>query len=99
VAGGAYILIAVTFAIATGVIGRSKGSSFLLWFVIGGVVPLLGLIAVILFRREADEPVRRCPSCDKELKLYVQVCSRCGADLYLPERTEAAEVGPTATRP
>jgi hypothetical protein len=97
VAGGAYLLIALTFAIATGMIGRSKGSSFLLWFVIGGVVPLLGLIAVVLFRRERDEPVRQCPSCGKELKLYVQVCPRCGADLYLPD-TEAAEMRPTATR-
>jgi len=99
VAGGAYVLIALTFAIATGVIGRSKGSSFLLWFVIGGVVPLLGLIAVILYRRETDEPERRCPSCGKGLKLYVQVCPRCGLDLYLPEPAENPGSGPTATRP
>lgn len=83
--GGAYIVIALTFGIATGVIGRAKGSSFLIWFAIGAVLPLLGLIAVILYRSEHTEPERRCPNCNKVVKLYVQVCPRCGTDLYLPE--------------
>ena len=92
-AGGAYILIAVTFGIATGVIGRAKGSSFLLWFLIGAVVPLLGLIVVILYRGEKREPERRCPTCGKNLKLYVQVCPRCGTDLYLPDPSEVHQPG------
>jgi predicted RNA-binding Zn-ribbon protein involved in translation (DUF1610 family) len=95
VAGGAYIVIALTFAIATGAIGRAKGSSFLLWFLIGGVLPLLGLIGAILYRREHDEPEDTCPTCGKTLKLYVQVCPRCGTDLYRADRLES----PTATRP
>ena len=32
------------------IIGRGKGSSFWIWFLIGTVLPLLGLIAVILYR-------------------------------------------------
>ena len=47
--------------------------------------PLLGLIAVILYRVDKDEPERQCPTCHKALKLYVQVCPRCGTDLYLPD--------------
>jgi hypothetical protein len=90
-AGGAYVLIALTFGIATGVIGRAKGSSFLLWFLIGGIVPLLGMIVVILYRRETEEPERRCPSCGKVLKLYVQVCPYCGTDLYLPDPSEVRQ--------
>jgi hypothetical protein len=98
-AGGAYVLIALTFGIATGVIGRAKGGSFLLWFLIGAIVPILGIIVVILYRREQDEPERACPRCGKVLKLYVQVCPRCGLDLYLPEPADAPESGATATRP
>ena len=86
--GGEYVLIAVCFGIATGAIGRAKGGSFLLWFIIGGAVPLLGLIAVILHRTEQNEPERICPTCRKQLKLYVQVCPRCGTDLYLPDPAE-----------
>jgi hypothetical protein len=80
-----YLVIAFCFGIATGIIGRSKGSSFFIWFLIGTVLTLLGLVAVILYRVEKDEPERQCPRCHKSLKLYVQVCPRCGTDLYLPD--------------
>ena len=52
---------------------------------VGMVLPPLGLIAVILYRVDKDEPERQCPNCHKPLKLYVQVCPRCGTDLYLPD--------------
>ena len=80
-----YLLIAFLFGLATAIIGKAKGSSFWLWLLIGAVLPLLGLVAVIFYRREKDEPERPCPSCGKALKLYVQVCPRCGEDLYLPD--------------
>ena len=83
-AGGAYVIIALTFGIATAIIGRAKGSSFFIWLLVGTVLPVLGLIAVILYRAETEEPERRCPRCGKVHKLYVQVCTRCGAELYLP---------------
>jgi hypothetical protein len=90
-AGGAYALIALTFGIATGVIGRSKGSSFFIWLIVGTVLPVLGLIGVVLYRPEAEEPERTCPTCGRTLKLYVQVCPRCGTDLYLPDPAEVRQ--------
>ena len=80
-----YLLIVFFCGLATGIIGKAKGSSFWIWFMVGGVLPILGLIAVVLYRREKDEPERQCPRCGKILKLYVQVCPRCGEDLYLPD--------------
>ena len=63
--GFEYPLIAVLFGIATGTIGRSKGSSFFIWFLVGSVLPLIGLVTVILYRSEKEEPERRCPRCGK----------------------------------
>jgi hypothetical protein len=83
-----YLVIAVGFGLATGIIARGKGSSFFIWFLVGAVLPLIGLAAVILYRSEDDEPERQCPTCNKVLKLYVQVCPRCGTDLYLPDPSE-----------
>ncbi len=84
-AGGAYAAIAISFGLATGFIGRGKGSSFWIWFVVGAVLPLFGLIAVVLYRSEHTEPERRCPRCGAVHKIYVQVCNRCGLDMDLPD--------------
>ena len=63
----------------------------MLWFFIGGFAPGLGLLAIILSRREQAEPERQCPNCGKVVKLYVQVCTRCGTDLYLPDPSEVRQ--------
>ncbi len=85
VAGGAYVAVAFCFGLATGFVGRGKGSSFFIWFMIGGILPLLGLIAAILYRSEHTEPERRCPRCGAVHKIHVQVCRRCGLDMDLPD--------------
>jgi hypothetical protein len=86
--GAQYVVVALSFGLATAIIGRAKGSSFFIWGIVGTVIPIGGLIAVILYRNEGDEPERRCPTCNNVVKLYVQVCPRCGTDLYLPDPSE-----------
>jgi hypothetical protein len=93
---GPALLIVVSFGLATGIIGRAKGSSFFIWFFVGAVLPLIGLIAVVLYRYEADEPERRCPRCGRVQKIYVQVCRSCGEDLYLPDPADVRH--PAAVR-
>jgi uncharacterized paraquat-inducible protein A len=91
--GYEYLFIAFSFGLATAIIGRVKGGSFWIWFVIGAVVPGIGLLAVILHRSDKHEPERECPNCHKAVKLYVQVCPRCGTDLYLPDPAEVRHPG------
>jgi len=93
---GPALLIILSFGLATGLIGRAKGSSFFIWFLVGAVLPLIGLVAVILYRFEADEPERRCPRCGRVQKIYVQVCRACGEDLYLPDPADVRH--PAAVR-
>jgi hypothetical protein len=86
-----YAIVAVSFGLATAIIGRAKGSSFFIWLLIGTILPILGLIAVILYRSEREEPERRCPRCGTMHKLYVQVCRHCGEDLFLPDPSEVRQ--------
>jgi len=85
VEGGAYLVIALSFALAGGIVGRLKGSSFLLWFAISGLVPFFGLLAAVAYRVESDELRRACPRCGKVVKLYDAKCMRCGEELEFPD--------------
>jgi hypothetical protein len=87
----AYVIIALCFAISGGVVGRIKGSSFWLWFVISGVVPVLGLLTALLYRYESEELRRRCPRCGRVTKIYDAICMRCGTELEFPEQPLAPE--------
>jgi len=87
----AYVIIAVCFGLAGGFVGRIKGSSFWLWFLISGAVPVLGLLAAILYRFERNELRRQCPNCGRVTKIYDAVCTRCGAELDFPEVALAPE--------
>jgi hypothetical protein len=81
----AYLVICLFFGLAGGWVGRIKGSSFVLWFLISALVPFLGLLAAVLYRHERDEVRRQCPRCGNVVKLYDQVCMRCGEDMDFPD--------------
>jgi len=83
-AGGAYLAIALSFGLAGGIVGRLKGSSFFIWFLVSAVVPFLGVAAALLYRVERDELRRQCPECGRVCKLYDALCVRCGAELEFP---------------
>jgi peptidoglycan/LPS O-acetylase OafA/YrhL len=80
-----YLVIAFFFGLAGGVVGRIKGSSFVLWFLISGILPVVGLLAAVLYRYEGDELRRQCPRCGKVVKLHDALCTRCGQELDFPE--------------
>jgi hypothetical protein len=80
-----YVTIALGFGFAGGIVGRVKGSSFLLWFLISGAVPIIGLLAAIAYRMESNELRRQCPRCGRVTKIYDALCTRCGTELEFPE--------------
>ena len=88
-AGGELLVILFFFGLSAGVIGKIKGSSFFLWFLIGFFLPFLGTLAAVFYRFEQREPRRRCPECGKLVPLHDQVCMRCGRDLDWPEGAAA----------
>ena len=88
---GGYIVICLFFGLAGGVVGRMKGSSFALWFLISGLVPFFGLLAAVFYRREDRELRRACPGCGRIVKLHDAKCMRCGEELEFPDAAIASE--------
>jgi hypothetical protein len=87
----AFVIIAVCFGLAGGIVGKVKGSSFLLWFLLSAIPPFIGLLAAIAYRVELDEPHRRCPTCGKVVPVYDALCTRCGTELDFPEPERAPQ--------
>jgi len=80
-----YLTVCVLSGVATAMVARAKGTSWLLWGLIGAILPILGLAGVLLFRRETEELRRQCPSCGRVCMIYDALCTRCGTELEFPE--------------
>ncbi len=89
--GMGLIVIMFFFGLAGGIIGRIKGSSFWIWFMVSGLIPFLGLLTAIFYRFENQELRRQCPRCGKVVKLHDAVCMRCGEELEFPDVAIAPE--------
>ena len=79
------LVILFFFGLAGGVVGRMKGSSFFMWFLVSFCVPFVGLLCAVLYRYDNRELRRQCPRCHKVLKLHDAVCLACGTELEFPE--------------
>jgi predicted RNA-binding Zn-ribbon protein involved in translation (DUF1610 family) len=94
--GMAYVIIALAFGFAGGFVGRMKGSSFWMWFLVSLCVPFLGLLCAVLYRWDDRELRRQCPNCGKVVKLYDAVCVSCGEELEFPQEAIASEAASRA---
>jgi hypothetical protein len=86
-----YLVLCVWFGIAGAVVARIKGVSMVLGFLISAVLPVLGLLALVLYRSDRDELRRQCPGCGKVVPLHDALCTRCGTELEFPEVAIAPE--------
>jgi hypothetical protein len=84
-----FIVILFFFGLSAGVIGKIKGSSFFVWFLVGFCLPVAGTLAALLYRFERHEATRTCPECGNVMPLHDQVCMSCGRDLDWPAETTA----------
>jgi len=75
----AYVVVAIIlgffFATATAKAARKKGANATLWFVVGLLLPGLGLI-IALFLEE--QWTKECPRCVHRIDLHALVCGYCG---------------------
>jgi hypothetical protein len=87
----AFLVILFCFGLAGGVVGRMKGSSFFIWFLVSFCVPFIGLACALMYRWDNNELRRECPGCGKVVKLHDALCTRCGTELEFPETAIASE--------
>lgn len=87
----AYLVIAIWFGVCGGIVGRIKGGSFFIWFLISAVVPGLGLVAALCYRWDNKELRRQCPGCGRVVKLHDAICTSCGTELEFPQVALASE--------
>ncbi len=85
------LVICLFFGLAGGYVGRVKGSSFTVWFLISSCIPFIGLLTAVLYRYDNRELRRECPRCHRVVKLYDAVCMRCGCELDFPDTAIAPE--------
>lgn len=90
-AGGGLLVIMFFFGLAGGIVGRLKGSSFVLWFLVSGLVPFFGLLAALFYRFDNQELRRQCSGCGRVVKLHDAVCMHCGTELEFPDVAVAPE--------
>jgi hypothetical protein len=93
-----YLTICFFFGLAGGIVGRIKGSSFVLWFLISALIPFAGLIAAVAYRNDRAELRRQCPRCGRLLKLHDQLCFGCGLDLDFPDTAVESEMAASGRR-
>jgi hypothetical protein len=91
VQGLGLLVILFFFGLAGGIIGRIKGSSFFIWFLVAFCIPFIGLLTAMLYRYDKKELRRQCPECGRVVKLYDAVCTRCGTELEFPDVAIASE--------
>lgn len=85
------IVILFFFGLAGGIVGRIKGGSFVLWFLISACVPFFGLLAAVFSRWENRELRRQCPGCGRVVMLHDALCTACGTELEFPDVAIASE--------
>ncbi len=85
------LFLVAAFGTIGGVLGKRKGSSFWIWFLVCGCPPFLGLLAALFYRYDNEELRRECPGCGRIVMLHDALCTNCGTELEFPDVAIASE--------
>lgn len=87
------LLIAVVIGLLPAAIARSKGHSFIVWWLYGALLWIVAFPHSLFLRRDvkalenraiATGDNRKCPHCAEIIKAEASVCRFCGRDIEQP---------------
>jgi hypothetical protein len=99
-----FLIFAVLIGLIPGMIARSKGREFVIWWLYGSLLFIVALPHALLLKPEikqleqqqAAQGMKKCPFCAEMIKPDARVCRYCSRDL--PAEAAEPPAPPVAAR-
>jgi hypothetical protein len=77
------LLFVVVIALIPAIIAKTKGRSFMLWWLYGFLLWIVALPHAIIIKTVPSKDTKRCLFCAEIIKVDANVCRFCGRDVTM----------------
>lgn len=84
-----FIILVLLLGLIPAMIAKSKGRSFLGWYIYGVLLFIIALVHSLIIG-PSSSLVRKCPFCAENVKVEASVCPHCQRDIIAKPAAQAA---------